>query len=188
MSAILGSEWCHNLAHAAAARLVGKPVDAIRINLGMPLLVYYDIEDPTVTPRQHVCRALGGPLINLYLLVVSVFFRGFTRPGTMARDIIDAVRGMNLFLVIAGLQPQPWLDGGVMLKWSLVAKGHTLEDAERKVRQANGAAAAGLGIAAAVAFNGYGVFKKNRKRWGWLFGLLAALSLATATGFLKEKA
>ena len=31
MVAILGSEWGHNLAHAAAARLVGKPMDALRI-------------------------------------------------------------------------------------------------------------------------------------------------------------
>jgi len=31
MAIVLGSEWCHNLAHAAAARMVGKPMDAIRI-------------------------------------------------------------------------------------------------------------------------------------------------------------
>ena len=34
MVVLLGSEWCHNLAHAAAAKLVGKPVDAIRITWG----------------------------------------------------------------------------------------------------------------------------------------------------------
>lgn len=188
MFAILGSEWCHNLAHAAAARLVGKPVDAIRINLGMPLLVYYDIEDPTVTPQQHICRASGGPLINLFLLAVSACFRRFTRPGTMAQDTADAVRGINLFLVIAGLLPQPWLDGGVILKWGLVAKGYTLEGADEKVRRANGVVAAGLGIAAAAAFKGNAASRPNSRRWGWLFGLLAALSLATATGLLKEKA
>ena len=31
MPVILGSEWCHNLAHAAVAILVGYPADAIRI-------------------------------------------------------------------------------------------------------------------------------------------------------------
>jgi hypothetical protein len=40
---MLGSEWGHNLAHAAAARVVGKPMDAIRITWGMPLVVYYMI-------------------------------------------------------------------------------------------------------------------------------------------------
>ena len=48
MPIVLGSEWCHNLAHAAAARAIGKPVDAIRITWGMPLLVYYDINDKNV--------------------------------------------------------------------------------------------------------------------------------------------
>ena len=55
MPLILGSEWAHNLAHAAAAKAVGKPVDAIRIAFGMPMLVYHDIEDPTVTPRRPTC-------------------------------------------------------------------------------------------------------------------------------------
>jgi len=50
MLVVLGSEWCHNLAHAAAARMVGKPMDAIRITWGMPLVVYYDINDENVTP------------------------------------------------------------------------------------------------------------------------------------------
>ena len=31
MVVFLGSEWCHNLAHAAAARWVGKPMDALLI-------------------------------------------------------------------------------------------------------------------------------------------------------------
>ena len=64
MPVVLGSEWCHNLAHAAAARIVGKPMDAIRITWGMPLVVYYDINDESVTPRQHIIRALGGPVLH----------------------------------------------------------------------------------------------------------------------------
>src|SRR4030042_6373235 len=42
---MLGSEWCHNLAHAAVAYKVGKPMDAIRIFFGTPLLIYYNIND-----------------------------------------------------------------------------------------------------------------------------------------------
>ncbi len=62
MPLVLGMEWCHNFAHAAAARWVGKPMDALLINFGTPLCIYHDVEDPTVTPRQHIVRALGGPI------------------------------------------------------------------------------------------------------------------------------
>ena len=36
MPIVLGSEWCHNLAHAATAYMVGKPMDVIRMTWGMP--------------------------------------------------------------------------------------------------------------------------------------------------------
>jgi hypothetical protein len=54
MPILLGLEWCHNFAHAAAAYLIGKRMDAMRITWGTPLVVYYDINDTTVTPRQHI--------------------------------------------------------------------------------------------------------------------------------------
>ena len=73
MSVILGSEWCHNLAHAAAAKWIGHPADAIRITWGMPLLVYHDIEDPDITARTHIIRALGGPVINTIFFVSTKF-------------------------------------------------------------------------------------------------------------------
>ena len=65
MTAILGSEWCHSLAHAAAARSIGKPMDALRIDWGMPLVVYYDVDNEKVAPREHIIRALGGPVCSL---------------------------------------------------------------------------------------------------------------------------
>jgi Zn-dependent protease len=181
MSVILGSEWCHNLAHAAAAKMVGHPVDAIRITWGMPILVYHDIEDPEVTPRQHITRSLGGPIFNTIVWSLGVFWGRFTRKGTPARDITDAVTGMNAFLLIAGMTPQPWLDGGAALKWALVEKGDSLEDADETVRKANFPAAVGMGTAAVVAF-------KNRKNLlGGLLTFLAAISLGTALSWLREK-
>jgi Zn-dependent protease len=181
MPVILGSEWIHNLAHAAAARWVGKPVDAIRINFGMPLLVYHDLEDPTVAPRQHVLRALGGPLVNLIFLVVASCVRPFTAFGSLARDAVDAGRGVNLTLLIAGLLPQPWLDGGAALKWLLVDRGRALTEADAVVRKANGAAAFGLGAAAVRAL------EKGQKLLGASLSLMAGLSLAVAIGALREK-
>src|SRR5512146_359729 len=36
--AVLGSEWCHNLVHAAAAHWISKPMDVMRVAWGMPLI------------------------------------------------------------------------------------------------------------------------------------------------------
>jgi len=180
-TAILGSEWCHNLAHAAAASLVGKPVDAIRIVWGLPLLVYYDINDPTVTPRQHILRALGGPLFNALLFPLTLVFRRFTRPGTVARDAANAAAGMNAFLATASLLPIPGIDGGPLLKWSLVRRGSTPRQADKRVKRVNRVTGAGLGLAAGIAL------KKRRWFIGAILGLFAALSWAIGFGLLKEQ-
>jgi hypothetical protein len=89
---------------------------------------------------------------------------------------------MNQFLLLGGLLPQPWLDGGVVLKWALVARGQSLKKADKAVQVANAAAAVGLGTASAA------VFKQRKKFWGWFLGVMAALSVGAATGWLKEKA
>ncbi len=81
MPVVLGSEWCHNLAHAAAAYYTGKPMDAIRITWGMPLCVYYDINDASVSPRQHITRSLGGPIFNTIMLPITAMFRWNTQAG-----------------------------------------------------------------------------------------------------------
>ena len=78
---MLGSEWCHNLAHAAVAHKIGRPVDAIRIFWGTPLLIYYDINDQQVTPCQHILRALGGPVFNALMVPICWLARRLTRRG-----------------------------------------------------------------------------------------------------------
>ena len=95
MPIVVGSEWCHNLAHAAAARLVGKPMDVLRITWGTPLVVYHDIADKTVTPRQHIIRALGGPVFNALVLPVALLLRRRTHPDSVARDVANAAVGAN---------------------------------------------------------------------------------------------
>ena len=79
MLVTLGSEWAHNLAHTLAAKLIGKPPDAIRVVFGMPLLVYHDLHDPDVTPRQHLIRASGGPLFNLLALPLTWLWKRSAR-------------------------------------------------------------------------------------------------------------
>jgi Zn-dependent protease len=181
MSIVLGSEWCHNLAHAAAAYMVGKPMDVIRITWGMPLVVYHDINDETVTPRQHILRALGGPVFNFLVLPIALLVRRFTRPNSATRDITNVAIGTNLFLPTVGLLPIPGIDGGPILKWSLVEKGRTPKEADRMVRKVDGV----LGVCLAFA----GILSINKRRWllGGLLMQLAGLALSIALGIFKEQ-
>jgi Zn-dependent protease len=180
MSTILGSEWCHNLAHAAAARFVGKSMDALRITWGMPLVVYYDLNDPTVTPRQHIIRALGGPLCNASILPLALLFRWSTRPGSAPRDVADAAVGMNTFLSTASLLPIPGIDGGPILKWSLVDRGYTPQEADERVLDVDRIVGGGLGVAAGIAL------KVRRRFLGAILAMFAALALALGFGLVKE--
>ena len=182
MGVILGSEWCHNLAHAAAAKIVGHPADAIRITWGMPLLVYHEIEDATVTSRQHIVRALGGPVINTLIFSVTAILRQFTKPKTVTRDLANATLGMNAFLVLGGLLPIPAMDGGAVLKWALIDQGQTPKQADATIQKVDLAVSAGLAAGAMAAF------KKRQRFLGGIFALLTTIALAMGTGLLKEKA
>ena len=149
---VLGSEWCHNLAHAFAARAIGKPMDQIRIMLGMPRCVYHDLNDPDVKPNEHVIRALGGPLINALFLPLAWLVRQLTTEGTPARQAANLAVGTNLFLSTVSLLPIPGIDGGPILKWSLVERGRSVEEAEEAVRSVNGPLALAAALLAGLAF------------------------------------
>ena len=177
---ILGSEWSHNLAHAAAAALVGKPMDALKVMWGMPLVIYLDINDQSVTPRQHIARALGGPLFNAAVLPIALLLHRFSHPGSVTRDVANAATGMNLFLCTASLLPIPGIDGGPILKWMLVESGHSVGGADEIVKKVDQTVGAGLAAAAGVAI------KKRRKVLGVILGLFAGLALAVGLGWVKE--
>ncbi len=181
MSTALGSEWCHNLAHAAAAQSIGKPMDALRVTWGMPLVVYYDIHDRSVTPRQHIFRALGGPVCSGLLLLLGLLFRRLTRHGTVPGDAANAAVGMNAFLFSVSLLPIPAIDGGPILKWSLVDRGATPEEADETVRGVNRVLGGGFVVAAGIAL------KRRRRLLGLILAMFAALSLSMGFGLLKEQ-
>lgn len=174
------SEWGHNFAHAGAAALVQRRMDYLRILGGTPLVVYNDVNDRLVTPRQHMVRALGGPIFNLLVAPLAWLVYRRQAPGSRGRAVAGNVLGTNLLIPALGLLPLPVLDGGPLLKWSLVARGRTIAEANRTVQRANavGACASGVVTAAAV------------RRRSWLVALLGAqfagLMLAYALGWLRE--
>jgi len=180
MVVVLGSEWCHNMAHTAAARAVGKPVDAMRIVLGMPVLLYDEPEHPSITPRQHILRSLGGPVCNLVLLLVSKGFQRLTPPGSPAREVADAAAAANTFIASASLLPVSVFDGGPILKWSLISGGLSPAQSRQVISRTNRILGAGLAGATAAAL--------GKRRWllAGVFGFLAALSLAAGLGKIPD--
>lgn len=178
---ILGSEWCHNLAHTAGAKWIGKPVDAIRIFWGTPLLIYYDINDQTVTAHQHRLRAMGGPVFNLLMVPIIWFVRRFTREGSLGRYAADYAFGANALISSLSVLPIPGLDGGSLLKWSLVEAGRSTREADEVVKVVNRYMGCGLATASSVAI-------AKHKIWiGAALAAFAATSLAIGFGLLKEQ-
>jgi Zn-dependent protease len=174
-------EWSHNFAHAAAASRIGKPMDALRITWGTPLVIYYDINDPSVSPRQHILRALGGPVFNTLLLPVALFLRQQTKPKSIAREMTDSAVGMNLFLCTVSMLPIPGLDGGPILKWSLVEHGRSNEKADHVVRRVNSVLGVIVGMVSMLSLI------KGKKLLGIICAPFAALMLAIGSGFVREQ-
>ncbi len=181
MGVMLGSEWCHNLAHLITSNLIGKPMDQMRIQLGMPRCLYQEINDREVTPRQHIIRSLGGPVINLLLLPISGLAKLLTKPGSIARETAKTAEQTNLFLAFVSLLPIPGIDGGPILKWSLVERGRTIEEADKFVKKVNGPLSVFLGLFSSWAFS------RGKNGVGILSFLMGLTSLSIYTGWVKEE-
>ena len=181
MPAVLGSEWGHNLAHAGVAHWIGRPMDAIRIAWGMPLCVYHDINDATVTPRQHIFRATGGPLFSFALLLTSLVVRRLSPRDSLSREVANVSVATNAFLSTVSLLPIPGIDGGPILKWSLVDRGCTVYEADEVIRKVDGGLGIGLSIFSRAAIG------RGRRIIGWLSAMLAVLSFGVALGWIREQ-
>ena len=180
MIATLGAEWCHNLAHVLASNWVNKPMDVLRIQFGMPRCIYHQINDRSVTPRQHIIRSLGGPIINLLLLPIGWLGRKARPEESIAGVTARTFYQTNLFLFLVSLLPIPGIDGGPLLKWSLVESGKSIQEADEMVRNVNGPLALVLGLISSRAF------AKRNLLLGFFTMLLGGTSLAVFQGWLKE--
>lgn len=178
---MLGSEWGHNLAHLVASHIVGKPMDQFRIQLGMPRVVYHQLNDPDVTPKEHVVRALGGPIFNLIVLPFTWAAKQLTRKETITGMTARTAYDTNLFLSLISLLPIPGIDGSPIVKWTLVDRGKSLKEADEVVRKANGPLTLLIGLFSSWAF-------MRKKILPGVFSLMLGLtSLSIFMGWLKEE-
>ena len=85
-TALLVADFGHALAHIVSARYAAAPMDEILVSAGMPRTLYFDNDVP---PQTHRMRSLGGPIFSALGLLVSLFLRTLTSPGSPARMVAD---------------------------------------------------------------------------------------------------
>jgi len=105
------AELSHVLGHLVSSRLVGAPVDRIRWGLIMATL--YDDND--VTPRQHIGRAVGGPVGSALAMLCWWALWRLSSGKPIGRLALIALAS-NMFLTLVSWLPLPGVDGGVILR------------------------------------------------------------------------
>ena len=176
--AMMVADFGHAMAHIVSARYAGAPMDEILLSEGMPRTLYYDNDVP---PRAHRTRALGGPIFSAIGLALSCLVRGLASQGSVVREVAGWSCLGHGFIAGAGLVPLPIVDGGSILKWTLVERGRTPEQADEVVAQIDlslGAALTATGVAVAATSHQ----ESAARRWLPALGLVAAGAIAIAFG------
>jgi hypothetical protein len=143
---LLIAEIGHPIAHIFSARLAGAPMDEIQISAerGMPRTLYWNNE---VSPDAHRMRAIGGPIFNLLGLLLSLIIYTAVPANSITWELAAWSAVGHGLLLIMSLAPVPNVDGGALLKWTLVARGKAVTEADEIVRRVDWA----MGIIAGIA-------------------------------------
>jgi hypothetical protein len=131
---LLIAEFGHAIAHIFSARYAGAPMDEIQISaeMGNPRTLYWNNE---VSPDVHRMRAMGGPIFNLLGLLLSLAIYAAVPGNSIAWELAAWSAVGHGLLLIMSLSPVPMVDGGTILKWTLVAQGRTVTEADEIVRR-----------------------------------------------------
>jgi hypothetical protein len=181
--ALLAADIGHAMAHIVSARYAGAPMDEIVLSEGMPRTLYYDNDVP---PDVHRLRALGGPVYSVVGLLTSLSVRALAPRDSLVREVAGWSSLGHGFILGGSLVPLPFVDGGTLLKWTLVERGRTEEEADAVIRQIDlglGAATTTAGVALAATGRGL----PARHRWLAALGLIAggAIAIAAARGRIR---
>lgn len=120
----------HAVAHSFSANYAEAPMDEIRLGLDMPRTIYHNND---IQPRQHIQRALGGPIYSGIGLLFSIIWRCLSPPESISRNLADIFSISHGLIFFGVFIPLPAVDGGSILKWSLVDKGVDENDADKIV-------------------------------------------------------
>ena len=146
---LLVAEIGHPIAHIFSARYAGAPMDEIHISAeeGMPRTLYWNNE---VSPDAHRLRAMGGLIFNMSGLLLSLAIYAAVPGNSIIRELAAWSAVGHGLLFIMSLAPVPMVDGGTLLKWTLVARGRTVPQADEIVRRVDWAMGIVGGIAGVV--------------------------------------
>lgn len=176
MILLIIADFGHAIAHIFSARHAKAPMDEILISAGMPRTLYSDNE---VSPAAHRIRAMGGPLFSALGLLLSVAVYGIASSASMSRELAAWSIIGHGFILIGCILPLPIVDGGTILKWTMVERGKTEAEADDALRRASWllgivAGAIGVGLLAAQI---------------WIAGLVlvgaGGLAVGTAVGKIR---
>lgn len=175
-TALILADVGHAFAHTVSARWASAPIDEIQLSSGMPRTIYYDNNVPS---RAHLTRALGGPIFSTIGLAASLMVRWLAPRNSAVHEVANWSSVGHGLILLGSLAPLPIVDGGVLLKWSLVERGRTTAQADLVVKQA--------GVATGIAATGAGVMLATRRRWLPAAGLIAAglVAIGAALGKIR---
>jgi hypothetical protein len=130
---LLVADLGHAIAHILSARHAGAPMDEILISSGMPRTLY---PDQAVSPAVHRKRALGGPIFSAIGCLQSGLVHALSTSERVKELASWSLLGHG-FILMGSLLPFPMVDGGSILKWTLVERGRTPTQADEIVRRVN---------------------------------------------------
>jgi hypothetical protein len=112
------SELIHQLGHAGAARNTGYPMRGIRF-VHVLAFSLYPKDEPELSGRIHIRRALGGPLVSFLVTVVALLILLVAQNvGGMFYWIALCFFLDNLFVFTLGaFLPLPFTDGGAIARY-----------------------------------------------------------------------
>ncbi|MHB8751370.1 MAG: hypothetical protein ACYDBJ_19555, partial [Aggregatilineales bacterium] len=167
------ADTLHTLGHIYSARQVYAPVDRVALASGLQVTVY-DKHD--VAPRQHVGRALGGPLASGALTTSAFSLYSLFRRIPVLSALTEAWLFSNAIILAGALTPTPHFDGASILKWAVT--GQTGEEAlgDEAVQQAGSLTIGVLGMAA--------ILLALRGKWRWSGAALLAVGIAALDLFI----
>jgi len=141
---LLLADFGHAVAHIFSARYAGAPMDEIQISPESgPRTLYWNNE---VSPDVHRMRALGGPIFNVLGLLLSLVVYAAVPGNSIARELAAWSAAGHGLMLIMFMSPVSIVDGGSILKWTLVARGKAVTEADRIVQRVDWVLGIALGI------------------------------------------
>lgn len=144
MLLLMFADLGHAMAHILSARYAGAPMDEVLISAGMPRTLY---DENDVPPAAHRMRALGGPIFSIAGCLLSSLVYFASGSGSLVRELSGWSLLGHTLILIGSLAPLPIVDGGSILKWTLVERGQTPSQADDTIRRIDLV----LGILAAIS-------------------------------------